>query len=151
MYSQLSSCAHVGNTNSSSIPFLLLTLAFCLRIRIGVSLRNKRTIQWNTYHKRLFLLSMTIGYLHVGVILLTSRILLLQSVVPLWLNPGQTVEFYFVNKIYKSHSCKEHEMSTVVALCKERFSMNSLFASNIIYSFQIFALTLFLVIHTEFA
>ena len=35
--------------------------------------------------------------------------------------------------------------------CKERFSMNSLFASNIIYSFQIFALTLFLVIHTEFA
>ena len=36
-------------------------------------------------------------------------------------------------------------------LCKERFSMNSLFASNIIYSFQIFALKLFLVIHTEFA
>ena len=35
--------------------------------------------------------------------------------------------------------------------CKERFSMNSLFASNFIYSFQIFALTLFLVIHTEFA
>ena len=35
--------------------------------------------------------------------------------------------------------------------CKERFSMNSLFASNITYSFQIFALTLFLVIHTEFA
>ena len=35
--------------------------------------------------------------------------------------------------------------------CKERFSMNSLFASNIIYSFQIFVLTLFLVIHTEFA
>ena len=34
---------------------------------------------------------------------------------------------------------------------KERFSMNSLFASNFIYSFQIFALTLFLVIHTEFA
>ena len=29
--------------------------------------------------------------------------------------------------------------------------MNSLFASNITYSFQIFALTLFLVIHTEFA
>ena len=29
--------------------------------------------------------------------------------------------------------------------------MNSLFASNFIYSFQIFALTLFLVIHTEFA
>ena len=38
-----------------------------------------------------------------------------------------------------------------VTTCKERFSMNSLFASNIIYSFQIFALTLFLVIHTEFA
>ena len=37
------------------------------------------------------------------------------------------------------------------SFCKERFSMNSLFASNIIYSFQIFALTLFLVIHTEFA
>ena len=37
------------------------------------------------------------------------------------------------------------------AVCKERFSMNSLFASNFIYSFQIFALTLFLVIHTEFA
>ena len=35
--------------------------------------------------------------------------------------------------------------------CKERFAMNSLFASNIIYSFHIFALTLFLVIHTEFA
>ena len=35
--------------------------------------------------------------------------------------------------------------------CKEIFSMNSLFGSNIIYSFQIFALTLFLVIHTEFA
>ena len=34
---------------------------------------------------------------------------------------------------------------------KERFSMNSLFASNLIYSFQMFALTLFLVIHTEFA
>ena len=34
---------------------------------------------------------------------------------------------------------------------KERFSMNSLFASNFIYSFQIFALTVFLVIHTEFA
>ena len=33
------------------------------------------------------------------------------------------------------------------ARCKERFSMNSLFASNIIYNFQIFALTLFLVIH----
>ena len=29
--------------------------------------------------------------------------------------------------------------------------MNSLFASNFIYSFKIFALTLFLVIHTEFA
>ena len=29
--------------------------------------------------------------------------------------------------------------------------MDSLFASNIIYSFQIFALTMFLVIHTEFA
>ena len=29
--------------------------------------------------------------------------------------------------------------------------MNSLFASNITYSFQIFALTLLLVIHTEFA
>ena len=29
--------------------------------------------------------------------------------------------------------------------------MNSLFASNFIYSFQIFALKLFLVIHTEFA
>ena len=27
--------------------------------------------------------------------------------------------------------------------------MNSFFASNVIYSFQIFALTLFLVIHTE--
>ena len=38
-----------------------------------------------------------------------------------------------------------------VMYCKERFSMNSLFRSNIIYSFQIFALTLFLVIHTEFA
>ena len=36
-------------------------------------------------------------------------------------------------------------------ICKERFSINSLFASNIIYSFQIFVLTLFLVIHTEFA
>ena len=36
-------------------------------------------------------------------------------------------------------------------ICKERFSMNSLFASNITYSFQIFVLTLFLVIHTEFA
>ena len=35
--------------------------------------------------------------------------------------------------------------------CKERFSMNFLFASSVIYSFQIFALTLFLVIHTEFA
>ena len=35
--------------------------------------------------------------------------------------------------------------------CKERFSMNFLFASNFIYSFQIFALTLFLVIQTEFA
>ena len=35
--------------------------------------------------------------------------------------------------------------------CKERFSMNSLFASNFMYRFQIFALTLFLVIHTEFA
>ena len=35
--------------------------------------------------------------------------------------------------------------------CKERFSMNSLFASNITYSFQIFALTLFLVIYNEFA
>ena len=35
--------------------------------------------------------------------------------------------------------------------CKERFSMNSLFASNFIYSFQIFVLTLFFVIHTEFA
>ena len=34
--------------------------------------------------------------------------------------------------------------------CKERFSMNSLFASNFIYSFPIFALTLFLVIRTEF-
>ena len=34
---------------------------------------------------------------------------------------------------------------------QERFSMNSLFASNFIYSFQIFALTLFSVIHTEFA
>ena len=29
--------------------------------------------------------------------------------------------------------------------------MNSLFASNFMYRFQIFALTLFLVIHTEFA
>ena len=29
--------------------------------------------------------------------------------------------------------------------------MNSLFASSIMYSFQIFVLTLFLVIHTEFA
>ena len=29
--------------------------------------------------------------------------------------------------------------------------MNSLFASNFIYSFQIFALMFFLVIHTEFA
>ena len=29
--------------------------------------------------------------------------------------------------------------------------MNSLFASNFTYRFQIFALTLFLVIHTEFA
>ena len=36
-------------------------------------------------------------------------------------------------------------------LCKERFCMNSLFGSNIIYSFQIFALMLFLVIHAEFA
>ena len=35
---------------------------------------------------------------------------------------------------------------------KERFSMKSLFASNFISSFQIFALlTLFSVIHTEFA
>ena len=29
--------------------------------------------------------------------------------------------------------------------------MNFLFAASVIYSFQIFALTLFLVIHTEFA
>ena len=41
-------------------------------------------------------------------------------------------------------------VNRILALCKERFSMNSLFASNIICSFQIFALTLFLVIHTEF-
>ena len=34
---------------------------------------------------------------------------------------------------------------------QEIFFMTSLFASNFIYSFQIFALTLFLVIHTEFA
>ena len=32
---------------------------------------------------------------------------------------------------------------------KERFTMNYLFASNFIYSFQICAKTLFLVIHTE--
>ena len=34
--------------------------------------------------------------------------------------------------------------------CKQIFSMNSLFASNFIYSFQIFALMLFLVINIEF-
>ena len=32
-------------------------------------------MEWNTCYLRLFLLSMTIGYLHVGVILLTTRIL----------------------------------------------------------------------------
>ena len=42
-------------------------------------------------------------------------------------------------------------VNRILALCKERFPMNSLFASNIIYSFQIFAWTLFLVIPTEFA
>ena len=52
---------------------------------------------------RLFLLSMTIGYLHVGVILLTSRILLRGLL-------GQTVEFYCVNQVRKSQSCKEYEM-----------------------------------------
>ena len=47
---------------------------------------------------------------------------------------------------------RQLEISTdKVDVCKERFSMNYLFGSNIIYSFQIFALTLFLVIHTEFA
>ena len=39
----------------------------------------------------------------------------------------------------------------MVVYCKERFSVNSSFVSNFIYSFQIFALTLFLVIHTESA
>ena len=45
---------------------------------------------------------------------------------------------------------RTRNVNRILALCKERFSMNSLFVSNIIYSFQIFALTLFLVIHTEF-
>ena len=36
-------------------------------------------------------------------------------------------------------------------LCKERFCVNSLFGSSIIYSFQIFALMLFFVILAEFA
>ena len=47
------------------------------------------------------------------------------------------------------HKCAQH--ICLATYCKERFSMNSLFASSFIYSFQISALTLFLVIHTEFA
>ena len=42
-------------------------------------------------------------------------------------------------------------LKSIRRLCKERFSRNSLFASNFMYSFQIFALTLFLAIPTEFS
>ena len=50
-------------------------------------------------------------------------------------------------------SQKQHLLVCIIPLyCKERFSMNSLFASNFMYSYQIFALMFFLVIHTtEFA
>ena len=50
----------------------------------------------------------------------------------------KTFFVFFSSTIHKNHY-----------IFKEWFSINSFFASNVIYSFQIFALTLFLVIHTE--
>ena len=103
---------------------------------------------------RLFLLSMTIGYLHVGVILLNSRILLrglLPQSVTDWAKSRPDCGVLLCESSMQVPLVQRiRNVNRILALCKERFSMNSLFVSNIIYSFQIFALTLFLVIHTEF-
>ena len=99
---------------------------------------------------RLFLLIMTIGYLHVGVILLTSRILLPQSVTDWAKSTPECGVLLCESSMQVPLVQRIRNVNRILALCKERFSMNSLFVSNIIYSFQIFAWTLFLVIHTEF-
>ena len=98
----------------------------------------------------LFLLSMTIGYLHVGIILLTSRILLPQSVTDWAKSRPDRGVLLCESSMQVPLVQRIRNVNHLLALRKERFSMNSLFASNIICSFQIFASTLFLVIHTEF-
>ena len=83
---------------------------------------------------RLFLLSMTIGYLHVGVILLTSRILLPQSVTDWAKSRRDCGVLLCESSIQVPLVQRIRNVNRILALCKERFSMNSLFASNIIYS-----------------
>ena len=69
---------------------------------------------------RFSLLSMTIGYLRVGVILPTNRIpkpRIKYSSLPIELNPGQTVEFYCVNQVCKSRSARAKEMKLQSDTC----------------------------------
>ena len=65
----------MGNEVHNDYRYIQLSQYVKAIFGVGLeSLRNKRTVQWNTCHMRVFLLSMTIGYLRVGVISPTNRI-----------------------------------------------------------------------------